>query len=43
MFKHLSREDLLNLLATPNEVATGADIETEEAALRSAIETIENI
>jgi SNF2 family DNA or RNA helicase len=38
MFKQLTREDLLNLLATPNESATGSDIEAEEALLRNSIE-----
>ena len=43
VFRHLSREDLLNLLASPTESSSGVDIETEEASLENVIEEIEGL
>ena len=40
VFRHLTREDLLNLLATPSELSAGVDIESEEDALRNVVEEI---
>jgi SNF2 family DNA or RNA helicase len=40
VFRHLTREDLLNLLATPSELSTGVDIESEEDSLRNVVEEI---